>query len=196
MVWYVSRPINWPAIEQHPVGTLLDSHHTLPTSNPTHRVLRRIRDAYPYLPIVVSTGKQYLATASLRAQLDLHPFYACHLNGNVIYNPDGSILSETGLDLPVVLAVYERMRAEGFSLFLYDYDKVYQVLPWKTDVESSLWADKLRGYGEHVVSYSEAEVVMAKVRSGEIKVVKMAVCEAEAALPGASPSPAQTFLFF
>ena len=109
------------------------------------------------------------------------------MNGNVIYNPDGSILSETGLGLPVVLSVYERMRAEGFSLFMYDYDKVYQVLPWKTDVESSLWADKLRGYGENVVGYGEAEVVMAKVRSGEIKVVKMAVCEDEAELPGASP---------
>lgn len=167
-------------------GTLLDSHHTLPTTNPTHTVLRRIRSAYPDLPIVVSTGKAWSATTDLRAQLDLHAFPACHLNGNVLYRPDGSIFAESGLDQATALAIFDAMQAAGFSLFIYGHEKTYQVLPWRTDPESAAWADRLRGYGEHVVGLDQAEEVMRQVRSGELKVVKMAVCEDEALLPGVS----------
>lgn len=93
------------------------------------------------------------------------------------------MLSQSGLDLPIVLAVYERMKAEGISLFLYDKERVYHVLPFKTGDED-YWSKKLRAYGEQVSELAEADKVMAKVQSGQIKVVKMAVCEEESVIPG------------
>ncbi|EIN08129.1 hypothetical protein PUNSTDRAFT_69184, partial [Punctularia strigosozonata HHB-11173 SS5] len=166
-------------------GTLLDSHHELPVTNPTHKVIRRIRADHPTLPIVISTGKQYTATASLREQLDLHPFNACHLNGNVIYNPDGSVIMDSGLDIGVVNEVYADMKNRGVSLFLYDYERVHQVLYGANDDHPGIWAQKLRGYGETVLEYTEAESmeIMDKVTKGAIKVIKMAVCQDEEALP-------------
>jgi hydroxymethylpyrimidine pyrophosphatase-like HAD family hydrolase len=164
---------------------LLDSQHQLQPTNPNFTVLRRIRTEYPQLPIILSTGKQWTSTAKQRDDLDLHPFYACHLNGNVIYRPGGEVLYQGGLELPTVLDVYDRMQRDGMSLFLYDNERVYHVLPFKTG-EADYWSKKLRGYGERVTELAEAEEVMRKVRAGEIKVVKMAVCVEENAVPGTS----------
>jgi hydroxymethylpyrimidine pyrophosphatase-like HAD family hydrolase len=170
-------------------GTLLDSHHELQSSNPTHIVLRRIRQAHPSLPIVLSTGKPYPATAVLRDQLDLHPFHAVHLNGNVIYAPsnpvtkeEGKILSQTGLDADVVLAVYDTLKKAGISLFIYDVGGPWHVLPFKT-VGDIPWDVALRAYGEDVQTIDRAEEAMARVKNGEFKVVKMAVCEVAEYLP-------------
>jgi hydroxymethylpyrimidine pyrophosphatase-like HAD family hydrolase len=168
------------------LGTLLDSHHQLSVNNPTYTTIRRIREDYPTLPIVISTGKQYTSTAALRTQLDLSSFHACHLNGNVIYNPDGSILQESGLDVNIVNAVYTEMKKRSISLFLYDYGKVYQVLFGLNDGYRGIWAEKLRGYGEMVVECSEleSEEMMRRVNKREIKIIKMAICQDEAMLPG------------
>jgi hydroxymethylpyrimidine pyrophosphatase-like HAD family hydrolase len=166
-------------------GTLLDSHHGLPETNPTHVVLRRIRDTHPNLPIVVSTGKPYPATAGLRSQLSLDNFNAIHLNGNVIYAPDGTVISQTGLDTSVVLAVYEVLKEAGISLFVYDTDRPWQVLPYKT-VGDKPWDEILAKYGEDVQSIDRAEEAMARVRSGEFKVVKLCSFEIESYIPSTS----------
>jgi hydroxymethylpyrimidine pyrophosphatase-like HAD family hydrolase len=163
-------------------GTLLDSHHVLPPTSPTFTVLRRIRATHPELPIVISTGKQYPATASLRLALDLAPFPACHLNGNVVYAPTGAILHETTLALPVVEQVFAACRDAGVSLFLYDRERVYHVLPFKTFTDAQA-ESLLRAYGEDVVELAEAEEVMRKVQAGETKVTKMGVCEVEEYIP-------------
>jgi hydroxymethylpyrimidine pyrophosphatase-like HAD family hydrolase len=164
-------------------GTLLDSHHSLPTTNPNYTVLRRIRQEHPHLPIVISTGKQWPSTAPIRDALDLHPFFACHLNGSVIYAPGGEILYRRGLDSATVLSVYDRLKYEGISLFLHDNNRVYQVLPFKTG-DNDYWTSKLRVYGQNVLDLTGADEIMEKVKSGDISVVKMEICELEDAIPG------------
>ncbi|KAI5787203.1 HAD-like domain-containing protein [Geopyxis carbonaria] len=171
-------------------GTLLDSHHQLPTSNKTYQILTRLRKTHPDLPIIISTGKQRTSTAELRAQLDLEGFYCCHLNGNVIYKPSGEILSESALDIEVVRRVYQTLRERpGVSFFVYDYTTVYQVLGGENAGEG-MWAERLRGYGEDVREMmgpsaervKEGEALMEKVWKGEVKVIKMAICQDEAPL--------------
>jgi Cof subfamily protein (haloacid dehalogenase superfamily) len=154
-------------------GTLLDSHHLLPTTNPTHKIIRKIREVYPDLPVIISTGKQYRSTAELREQLDLHKFPCCHLNGNVIYNPKGEVVSESGLDKSIVRRVYYEMKAIGTSVFVYDYTTVYQLYHGEGD--SGQWAQILRGYGELVVE--GAEGIMEKIEAGELNPIKMAICQ-------------------
>ncbi|KAI5819117.1 HAD-like domain-containing protein [Pyronema omphalodes] len=154
-------------------GTLLDSHHLLPTTNPTHKVIRKIREVYPDLPIIISTGKQHRSTAELREQLDLHKFPCCHLNGNVIYNSKGEVVSESGLDKSIVRRVYDEMKAIGTSVFVYDYTTVYQLYHGEGD--SGQWAQILRGYGELVIE--GAEGIMEKIEAGELNPIKMAICQ-------------------
>jgi hypothetical protein len=167
-------------------GTLLDSAHTLPESSPTYSVLRRLRAARPELPIVLSTGKPYPATAGLRAALGLDGFPAVHLNGNVLYAPHGRLVSQTGLDAAVVLALYDAARAARMSLFVYDTDRPWHVLPCATPgVGGVPWDTALRAYGEDLQGLERAEEAMARVRSGAMHVVKMAVCEAPEYLPRA-----------
>lgn len=163
-------------------GTLLDSKHELPSSNLNHVILRRIRTEHPSLPIVISTGKPYPATESLREQLDLNGFNAIHLNGNVLYAPGGRIISQTGLDTKLVLEVYETLKKAGTSLFIYDTDRPWHVLPFATAGDKP-WDSALRAYGEDVQMLDRAEEAMDRIRSGEFKVVKMAVCEIESYLP-------------
>jgi hypothetical protein len=168
-------------------GTLLDSHHVLPETNPTYAVLRRLRTARPDLPIVLSTGKPYPATANLRETFNLYEFNAIHLNGNVLYAPGrpGSVISQTGLDAALVLDMYATCKSAGISLFVYDTDRPWQVLPCKTDGPVP-WDIALRAYGEDLQTLARAEEAMRKVRSGEMRVVKMCVCEAESYLPSTS----------
>jgi hypothetical protein len=87
-----------------------------------------------------------------------------------------------GLDLPIVLAVYERMKAAGVAALFYDYEKVYQVLPWSADKDATFWAKQLRKYGEDIVDYWDAQHIIDDVRAGKIKVVKIGVCESESEL--------------
>jgi len=165
-------------------GTLLDSRHTLAETSRTHLALRRLRATHPELPIVLSTGKQRGSTAALRAQLDLHRFPACHLNGNLIYRADGSLLLENYLPPGLVRRVYALLSEEGgdgVGVFCYDHARVFQLVGFEEDG----WAAKLRGYGEDVVVLSAAaELFLARVDRAEVKVVKMVVCQAEAQIAG------------
>ncbi|KAF8540780.1 HAD-like domain-containing protein [Trichophaea hybrida] len=154
-------------------GTLLDSAHTLPTTSPTYRVLKRIRTAYPSLPIIISTGKQRCSTADLREKLDLSEFPCCHLNGNVIYSPTGEIVVESGLDIGVAKRVYEEMRKVGTSVFVYDYTTVYQAFHGKGD--TGQWARILRKFGEDVVE--DQDDVMERIERGELNPIKMGICQ-------------------
>lgn len=90
------------------------------------------------------------------------------------------------MDAAVVKEVYAAMRARGTSLFLYDHATVYQVLQGNADADKGEWARRLRGYGETVVECAggKGEALMRRVESGEVRVIKMAVCEDEAALGG------------
>ncbi|EIM84856.1 uncharacterized protein STEHIDRAFT_140397 [Stereum hirsutum FP-91666 SS1] len=170
-------------------GTLLDSTHSLPPTSPTHLTLLKLRQTHPTLPFIISTGKQHRATSSLRDTFSLnHAFHSIHLNGNVIYNPDGSILRESGFEKEVVLEVIERLRGWGDVAFMvYDRERVYEILPGVKGHEGegeggeytgeSIWADKLRGYGEDLVGYTVdgSKEILKQIRNGEIKVIKMAV---------------------
>ena len=177
-------------------GTLLDSAHCLPPTSPTYRVLRRIRSQYPQLPIVISTGKQHRSTAQLREQLDLHAFPCCHLNGNVVYSSSpsgreegeeaaaGRIVCESGLEAGVVGAVLREMAAANTSLFVYDHTTVYQLFRGCGD--AGQWAQQLRSYGELVVD--DRDDVAEAVARGDIRPVKMAICQDLDTISGALPS--------
>ncbi|KAI5852328.1 HAD-like domain-containing protein [Tricharina praecox] len=171
-------------------GTLLDSHHALPTTSPTYQVLRRIRAEFPDLPIIISTGKQHRSTSELRSQLQLEGvFPSCHLNGNVLYDASGTVIAESGLDVEVVLRVIKEMRELGTSTFVYDHATVYQLGyargEWGVGGEEGdgeegcQWARILRGYGEDVVCVPphEVDAALDRIRNGELRVVKMAVCQ-------------------
>jgi hydroxymethylpyrimidine pyrophosphatase-like HAD family hydrolase len=165
-------------------GTLLDSTHTLPTTSATHQVLKRIRTAYPSLPIIISTGKHRRSTADLREQLDLSGFPCCHLNGNVIYSPTGEIVAESRLAIDVVKRVFDEMRAVGTSVFVYDYTTVYQVFHGKGD--TGQWARILRQFGELVVE--DEDDVMQRIERGELNPIKMAICQDTETIDGKPPS--------
>jgi hydroxymethylpyrimidine pyrophosphatase-like HAD family hydrolase len=169
-------------------GTLLDSAHELPTTSATYQVLLRLRKTHPTLPIIISTGKQHRSTASLREALDLHPFPCCHLNGNVLYNPSGEIIAESGLEIPVIKEALEQMRQQGTSTFVYDYTTVYQL--YKAAGDDGKWAAMLRRYGEDVVEVPEEEVgaFVEKIERGEVRVVKMGICQEADTIAGLHPS--------
>lgn len=168
-------------------GTLLDSAHELPTTSPTYTVLTRLRRTYPELPIVISTGKQYSSTAMLRKQLDLEHFHACHLNGNVIYAPSGKVLAKTSLSPNVVRTVFSKAMEKNASFFVYDHAIVWQLHRGAGD--DGIWAQKLRGYGEDVREVDESVL-------NRIEVIKMAVCQDEAALKGAQSCSFFFLVFF
>ncbi|TGZ82124.1 HAD-like protein [Ascodesmis nigricans] len=170
-------------------GTLLDSHHTLPPTNPTYQVLSRIRTEFPTLPIIISTGKQHPSTAELRRDLNLESFPSIHLNGNVTYAPNGGgVVRESRLTAATVRGVFKELRKDVTedkeqekALFAYDYDVVWQIL----GTEDDGWARVLRGYGEDVrvlEKEEEREAFVRGVESGERRIFKLAVCEEEAPL--------------
>lgn len=123
----------------------------------------------------------------------------------MIYNPDGSILRESGFEKDVVLEVCERLREWGDVAFMvYDRERVYEILPgvgvkgrqgegegegeYKGE---SIWADKLRGYGEDLVGYTldGSKQILKQIQNGEIKVIKMAVVADESIIDCASLHP-------
>lgn len=191
------RPLPSPAdirlIVSDVDGTLLDSHHTLPETNPTYQVLSRIRKSYPNLPIIISTGKQHPSTAELRRDLNLSCFPSIHLNGNVTYGPakEGvKVVMESSLEAETVRGVFEHLKrssggcaTKSKAFFAYDYDVVWQVLGEEKDG----WAKVLRGYGEdvRVIEGDDArEKFIREIENGERTIIKLAVCEDEAPLAG------------
>jgi hydroxymethylpyrimidine pyrophosphatase-like HAD family hydrolase len=108
------------------------------------------------------------------------------LNGNVIYSPTGAIIRESALELAVVKEVYNACRDAGISLFLYDRERNYHVLPFRT-VTTEAGDRLLRAYGEDVVDLAQAQGVMEKVWAGELTIIKMAICEVEEHIPSTSP---------
>jgi hydroxymethylpyrimidine pyrophosphatase-like HAD family hydrolase len=139
--------------------------------------LRRLRVTYPNLPIIISTGKQRRSTAELREALDLHRFPCCHLNGNVLYSASGEIIAESGLEITVVKETLQQMQGMRTSTFVYDYTTVYQLYFGEGD--TGQWAAMLRRYGEDVVEVLEEdmEAFMGRIEKGEIKVIKMGICQ-------------------
>ena len=158
-------------------GTLLDSHHRLPTSNPTCQILQRLRRTHPNLPIIISTGKQHRSTAELRELLDLYPFPCCHVNGNVLYTADGTIISETALRWETVRKAYKSVAAHHATFFLYDHSIVYQVSSGLDDTAGDRWATALRGYGEDV-----RRSTIDELEAAGTTIIKVAICQEEAEL--------------
>ncbi|KAJ8609526.1 hypothetical protein MRB53_039084 [Persea americana] len=115
--------------------------------------------------------KQRRSVAEIREPLDLDGFPASHLNGCVVYAPHGKVILELGLELDIITKLYTQFRAAGVSLYFYDKETVYEV-PGK---DGPKWGDILRGYGEDVQLLDEAHLV--KIRSGELKIIKAAICQ-------------------
>lgn len=155
-------------------STLLDSQHKLHPK--TFHALQWLRTHKPELPIVIATGKQRPSVQEIRDPLNLSDFPACHLNGCIVYGPQGKILKETGLDKNVVLQFHQQFTAAGVSLFLYDRASVYEF----QGTDGPLWGDRLRGYGENVKPGNAS--LIADIESGKLKIIKAAVCQEEARL--------------
>ncbi|ORY83691.1 HAD-like domain-containing protein [Protomyces lactucae-debilis] len=150
-------------------GTLLDSDHRLHPR--TFHALQWLRKNRPSLPIVIATGKQRTSVIEIREPLNLDVFRASHLNGCVVYNPGGVVASEVGLDKDTLIQLYRQFSAAGISTFFYDREKVYEV----QGTDGPIWGDKLRGYGESVVSVDESFV--QQIQDGSVTIIKAAICQ-------------------
>lgn len=162
------RPEDISLIVSDVDGTLLDSHHKLHPR--TFHALKWLRINKPELPIVIATGKQRTSVREIRGPLDLDVFPASHLNGCVVYQPQGKVQAEVGLDTTVLVQLFHEFSAAKVSLFFYDREKVYELC----GKDGPVWGDILRGYGEHVVSVDETFI--DSITSGEIKIIKAAIC--------------------
>lgn len=109
----------------------------------------------------------------IREPLNLDVFPASHLNGCVVYEPFGKVQVEVGLEIDVLEHLFTQFHAAGVSTYFYDRDRVYEL----QGKDGSVWGDKLRGYGENVLSVDES--FLAKIKNGEIKVIKAAICQAQ-----------------
>lgn len=125
------------------------------------------------MPIVIATGKQRTSVREIREPLDLDVFPASHLNGCVVYAPHGQVQVEVGLDTEVLSNLHTYFTAQRVSLFFYDREKVYEF----QGRDGEIWGNKLRGYGENLQTVDSS--FMDKVRSGEVKIIKAAICQEE-----------------
>lgn len=100
-------------------------------------------------------------------------FQASHLNGCVVYEPHGKVEVEVGLEIHVLRNLYKHFSAAGVSLYFYDRETVYEV----QGKDGPIWGDKLRGFGEDVKTVDES--LMSRIESGEIKIIKAAICQAQ-----------------
>lgn len=152
-------------------GTLLDSHHRLHPR--TFHAIRWLRDNRPSVPFVIATGKQRRSVAEIRDPLNLDVFPASHLNGCVVYDPHGVVAAEVGLEISVLVKLYEIFsQGSRISTYFYDHATVYEI-PGK---EGDIYGEKLRGYGEDVRVVDGA--ILDRIKSGEIKIIKAAICQA------------------
>lgn len=85
----------------------------------------------------------------------------------------------------MVLEVLAEMRKCGTSVFAYDYDTVHQLFRGLGD--DGIWAKKLRGYGE-LVEDTEPEAYIERIRAGELKIIKMAICQPEETIQRVYPT--------
>ncbi|EPY51414.1 nucleotide-sugar phosphatase [Schizosaccharomyces cryophilus OY26] len=135
-------------------GTLLDAHHRFHFR--TYRAMSYIRQTRPDFPIVLATGKQ-------RSAVDL------------IRIPLGKVVSAEYLEPSVVMEVVEATKHNpNIANVVYDDQNVYILTPGREDLKN---VKRLEEIGEKVVWSMPFEEAKAKVLSGEIKVIKMAVCE-------------------
>lgn len=153
-------------------GTLLDKHHRFHFR--TYRAMKYIREKYPNFPIVLATGKQRSAVDLIRIPLDLDAFPAAHVNGCVLYNK-GKIVYADHLKPEVVMEVVEATKGNpNIANVVYDEHYVYALTPGREDMKN---VKRLAEIGEKVDFSMPCEEAIEKVKSGEIKVIKMAVCE-------------------
>ncbi|EPX73765.1 nucleotide-sugar phosphatase [Schizosaccharomyces octosporus yFS286] len=153
-------------------GTLLDAHHRF--HERTYRAMSYIRQTRPDFPIVLATGKQRSAVDLIRIPLGLDAFPAAHVNGCILYN-EGKVVSAEYLKPEVVMEVVDATKHNSnIANVVYDDQKVYILTPGREDMKN---VKRLEEIGEKVDWTLSCEDAKAKVLSGEIKVIKMAVCE-------------------
>ncbi|KAJ3143274.1 hypothetical protein HDU90_000031 [Geranomyces variabilis] len=152
-------------------GTLLDSDHRVHARNAA--AIRKLRDQHPNIPFVIATGKPFAATADIRKDLNLHDQFAIHLNGCIVYDKTGEIISDSRLASKTAIEIYERNRSSTTATFMYSGDVVYEVVHDAKGIDGKSWLDTLRAYGENVIPAPEGFI--EKVASGEQGVQKMLV---------------------
>ncbi|EEB09377.1 nucleotide-sugar phosphatase [Schizosaccharomyces japonicus yFS275] len=153
-------------------GTLLDAHHRF--HKRTYRAMKYIRETRPDFPIVLATGKQRSAVDEIRIPLELDAFPSAHVNGCVLYNK-GKIVYAEHLKPEVVMEVVEATKHNpNIANVVYDESQVYILTPGREDLKNP---KRLAEIGEKVNFEMPCDEAIAKVKSGEIKVIKMAVCE-------------------
>ncbi|KAJ3181695.1 hypothetical protein HDU87_000713 [Geranomyces variabilis] len=152
-------------------GTLLDSDHRVHARNAA--AIRELRDQHPNIPFVIATGKPFAATAEIRDDLNLHDQFAIHINGCLVYDQTGAIISDSRLAPKVAIEIYETNRKSTTATFMYSGDMVYEVVHDAEGIHGKSWLDTLRAYGENVVPAPAG--LIEKVASGEQGVQKMLV---------------------
>ena len=165
------RPDDIKLIASDVDGTLLDSHHRLHPR--TFHALSWLRTHRPDLPIVIATGKQHRSVAEIREPLHLGVFPSSHLNGCVVYRPGGVVANEVGLDIDVLVRLHDLFAKDrAVATFFYDHTTVYEV----PGSEGPIYGEMLRGYGEDVKTVDSN--ILSRIRAGDIKVIKAAICQA------------------
>lgn len=80
---------------------------------------------------------------------------------------------ELGLEVDILMKLYDQFTSAGVSLYFYDRETVYEV-PGK---DGTKWGAILRGYGEDV-RIMDTET-LARIRSKELQIIKAAICQGD-----------------
>lgn len=168
-------------------GTLLSTSHELPAK--TRSAIQNLRKQYPSIPFIIATGKPYNAVTDIRKELNLTSFPSIHLNGCLIYGPNGKIEHEITIKSEDVLKVVELTRNLKKSTYLYVKNDVWEAVKGndcdigrKEDRKGKGWLEVMRGFGEDVKQAPDG--LLESVKDGTVKVNKIGIMSDEGEIDG------------
>ncbi|KAF8528927.1 HAD-like domain-containing protein [Hysterangium stoloniferum] len=159
-------------------GTLLTSKHTLHPR--TLSAFTKLRTAYPDLPIVIASGKQYGSCLSIREALNLPlHFPAIHCNGALIHGgPDGASLPRFSTSLPPETVMHIVNGTHDYGTFVFTADAVVLVSTGQ-GIHKKDWCEIASRYDKGIVDCSQEPArsrFLQEVVNGEILVPKVTLC--------------------
>lgn len=164
-------------------GTFITDEHIV--HEKTRSAIQNLRQNYPEIPIIVTTGKHRSACDWFIKELGFEDSPAASCHGAILHGPFGKVISSQTLDPSTAFEIVQTAKSLNRTCFLFtpeDVVLVHEEIDPKRD-----WLSIVRKIERNLIDGKD-ESFLQKVKTGQIKVIKVTIPVEESSMTSVQQS--------